>query len=91
MKLGDLRQFAPVLRTVAASAAAGLAAYFVRLSIEGAHSLAVLAVCSAVFGAVFLAAAFALGAVTDEEKSELARVYHAGSRRLGVSHAGEAQ
>jgi O-antigen/teichoic acid export membrane protein len=91
MKLGDLRQFAPVLRTVAASAAAGLAAYFVRLSIEGAHSLAVLAVCSAVFGAVFLAAAFALGAVTDEEKSELARVYHAGSRKLGLSHAGEAQ
>ncbi len=91
MRLGDLKQFAPVLRTIAASAAAGLATYIVRLSVEGAHSLVVFGICSAVFGAVFLVAAFSLGAVTAEEKSELARAYHSGSRKLGLSKAAEAR
>ncbi|MCI0490569.1 MAG: lipopolysaccharide biosynthesis protein [Blastocatellia bacterium] len=85
MSFRDIGRLAPILRTVAAATVAGLSAYAVRLSLGEAHALVTLAIGSAVFGLVFLIAAYAAGAVTDEEKAELVRFYRAGSRRLGLS------
>jgi O-antigen/teichoic acid export membrane protein len=86
-----LTQLAPILRTTAATAVAAMAAYFVKMALTDARVLIVLIACSATFGAVFAVVAFVIGAVTDEEKSELRRIYHSGSRRLGLSSATEAQ
>lgn len=87
----DARRLAPVLRTMAASAIAGVAAYAVKTSLGDARAFIIIAVCAAVFGAVFLLVAFLLGAVTDDEKSELRRFYRSGTRRLGFTSASEAQ
>ena len=70
---------------------AATAAYFVKASLGNARVLIALMVCSATFGAVFVIVAYVVGAVTDEEKSELRRVYRSGSRRLGLSSATEVQ
>lgn len=74
MTISDLKLLAPVLRTVAAAAIAGLAAFAVRLPLADARPLLSLAICSAVFGAVYLAMALVTGAVTGEEKDELRRL-----------------
>jgi O-antigen/teichoic acid export membrane protein len=87
----EIRRLAPTLRTVAASAIAGAAAYVVKLSFGDARLFLILAACSFIFGIVFLFAAFVMGAVTDYEKSELIRFYRSGARRLGFSSATEAQ
>ena len=85
-----LSQLSPMLRTAAASAVAGVAAYLVKAALGNVRLLLALMVCSATFGAVFAVVAFIIGAVTDEEKTELRRIYHSGSRRLGLSSATEA-
>ena len=74
MKLGDLKLLAPVLKTIASAAVAGLAALAARLPLADARPLVALVVCSAVFGAVYLAMALLTGAVTDEERAELRRL-----------------
>jgi O-antigen/teichoic acid export membrane protein len=90
VRAAHLAQLLPILRTAAASSLAAAAAYFVKATLGDARGLVILIVCSATFGAVFVAVAYMLGAVTDEEKSELRRVYRSGSRRLGLSSATEA-
>jgi hypothetical protein len=91
VRAAHLSQLAPILRTVAASSVAAMAAYFVKASLGNTRVLVALIVCSATFGAVFVLVAFIVGAVTDEEKTELRRVYRSGSRRLGLSSATEVQ
>ena len=91
VRAAHLTQLLPILRTAAASGAAAAAAYFMKASLGGARVLVVLAVCAATFAAVFAVVGYLVGAVTDEEKSELRRVYRSGSRRLGLSSATEAQ
>ena len=87
----ELRRLAPILRTIAASAIAGVAAYVIKIALTDAHIAFVLAASTAAFGVVFLFAAFLLGAVTDYEKAELIRFYRLGARRLGFSSAAEAR
>jgi O-antigen/teichoic acid export membrane protein len=91
MSLGDIRRLAPVLRTLAAASAAGLATFGVKLALAGAHTFVTLAVCSLVYGTVYLIATFITGAVTTSEKAEirgaLLSFYRLGSRRLGISAA----
>jgi O-antigen/teichoic acid export membrane protein len=91
VRAAHLSQLVPILRTIAASSLAAMAAYFVKASLGNACVLVVLIVCSATFGAVFVIVAYMVGAVTDEEKTELRRVYRSGSRRLGLSSATEVQ
>lgn len=74
MKLSDLKLLSPVMRTLAAAAVAGVAALAARLALAEARPFVALAVCSAIFGVVYLAMAILTGAVTDEEKSELRRL-----------------
>jgi O-antigen/teichoic acid export membrane protein len=90
VRRAHFRQLIPILRTLAASTAAALAAYFVKVALGDARVLVVLIVSASTFGAVFAVVAYLVGAVTDEEKSELRRVYQSGSRRLGLSSATEA-
>jgi O-antigen/teichoic acid export membrane protein len=66
----DLRQLAPALKTALAAVAAALAAFAVKLPLAEAHTLAKIVICGAVFVAVYLFAAYALGAVTGKEKAE---------------------
>lgn len=93
MSPGDIRHLVPVLRTIAAASVAGVAAYAVRLAYSGWHPFITLAVCSLVFAAVFLLAAFITGAVTASEQAEIRgaflKFYRAGSRRLGFSSPAE--
>jgi O-antigen/teichoic acid export membrane protein len=86
----EIRRLAPVVRTIAASAIAGLATYMVKMSLGDAHVIIVLAACASAFAVVFLLIAFLMGAVTDDEKSELMKFYRSGTRRLGFSSATEA-
>jgi O-antigen/teichoic acid export membrane protein len=66
----DLRHLTPALKTALAAGAAALAAYAVKLPLAQAHTLVKLVVCGAVFGAVYIFAAYAFGAVTGAEKME---------------------
>ena len=68
---GDLRHLRPALKTALAAGVAALAAFAVKLQFAQAHTLAKMAVCGAVFGAAYVFAAYALGAVTDAEKTEI--------------------
>jgi len=80
----DLRHLKPALKTALAAGAAALAAFAVKLQLANAHTLVQLVLCGAVFGAVYIFAACALGAVTDAEKAEfraaLSRFLPRGSR-----------
>jgi O-antigen/teichoic acid export membrane protein len=67
----DLRHLAPALKTVLATVAAALAAVVVKLPLAQASAPVKLVLCGAVFGAVYIFAAYALGAVTDAEKTEI--------------------
>ena len=87
----EIRRLAPVLKTISASTVAGIAAYIAKISLSDAHVFIVLVVCGSVFAVVFLFIAFVVGAVTDDEKSELRKFYRSGTRRLGFSSATEAQ
>ncbi|MGH9752302.1 MAG: lipopolysaccharide biosynthesis protein [Blastocatellia bacterium] len=81
---GDLRHLTPALKAALAAGAAALAAFAVKLSVANAHALVKLVLCGAAFGAVYIFAAYALGAVTDVEKAEfratLSRFLPRGSR-----------
>jgi hypothetical protein len=91
----DIRRLTSVLRTVGATTAAALATVAIKLLIASAHVFVVLVVSSTVFVAVFLAAAWIIGAITVSEKAEmrgaLLKVYRVGSTRLGLSTAAEIQ
>jgi O-antigen/teichoic acid export membrane protein len=67
---GDLRHLRPALKTALAAGAAALAAFAVKLPLAQAHAPVKMIICGAVFGAVYVFAAYALGAVTDAEKME---------------------
>ncbi|HVG20364.1 MAG TPA: hypothetical protein VNI02_15040, partial [Blastocatellia bacterium] len=94
MSPGDMRRLTPVLRTATAASFAAVAAYAVKVGLDDAlqglmqrmgtpklQVWAALAICGAVFAAVHLAAAFAMGAVTDEEKLELRGALYRVARR----------
>src|SRR5262245_1047919 len=68
---GDLRHLTPALKTALAAVAASLAAFAVKLPLANAHALVKMLLCGSAFGAVYIFAAYALGAVTDAEKAEL--------------------
>lgn len=80
----DLRHLKPALKTVLAVVGASLAAYIVKLPLAHAHALVKMVLCGAVFGSVYVPAAYALGAVTFAEKAEiratLSRFLPSGSR-----------
>ncbi|MGA9772448.1 MAG: oligosaccharide flippase family protein [Blastocatellia bacterium] len=86
----EIRRLAPVIKTITASTVAGIATYLAKMSLGDVHVFIVLAACASVFAVVFLFIAFIVGAVTDDEKSELIRFYRSGTRRLGFSSATEA-
>jgi len=67
----DLRHLTPALKTALATGAAALAAFAVKLPLAQAHTPVKLVLCGAAFGAVYIFAAYALGAVTDAEKTEI--------------------
>ena len=67
---GDLRHLKPALRTALAAGAAALAAFAVKLALEQAHASVKIIICGAVFGTVYVFAAYAFGAVTDAEKMD---------------------
>jgi O-antigen/teichoic acid export membrane protein len=66
---GDLRHLTPALKTALAAGAAALAAFAVKLPLAQSRTPVKLVLCGAVFGAVYIFAAYALGAVTDAEKT----------------------
>src|SRR5262245_55961072 len=66
----DLRLLGPALKTGLAAAVAALAAFAMKLPLADAHTLVKMLLCGAVFGAVYIFAAYALGAVTDAERAE---------------------
>jgi O-antigen/teichoic acid export membrane protein len=68
---GDLRHLAPALKAVLATGAATLAAFALKLPLAQTGAPAKLALCGAVFAAVYVFAAYAMGAVTDAEKMEI--------------------
>jgi len=80
----DLRHLRPALKAALAAGAAALAAFAVKLPLANAHALVKMVLCGAVFGAVYVFAAYMLGAVTDAEKAEfratLSRFLPRGSR-----------
>ncbi len=67
----DLSHLAPALKTVLAAVAAALAAFAMKLPLAHAHTPVKMLLCGAVFGAVYIFAANALGVVTDAEKAGL--------------------
>jgi O-antigen/teichoic acid export membrane protein len=66
---GDLSHLAPALKTFWAVAAAALATFAIKLLLAHAHMQVKMLFCGAVFGAVYIFSAYALGAVTDAEKA----------------------
>lgn len=95
MSPAHVLRFAPVLRTVAAAAVAGVSAFAVRLAFAGWPPLITLVVCSSVFLTVWVLAALVTGAVTPSEQAEMrgtvVKFYRSGWRRLGFSAAAEIQ
>jgi O-antigen/teichoic acid export membrane protein len=80
----DLSHLTPALKTFLAAAAAALAAFAMKLAVAHSRMPVKMLLCGAVFGAVYIFAANALGAVTDQEKTEfratLSRFLPRGSR-----------
>jgi O-antigen/teichoic acid export membrane protein len=68
---GDLRHLAPALKTVLATGAAALGAFTVKLPLAQAGAPVRLIICGAVFGSIYVFAAYALGALTGAEKAEI--------------------
>lgn len=67
----DLRHLAPLLRIAAAAAAAAALTLVVKVLLPSAQALLLFLICAAVFGLVYIVAAFAMGAVSEEEKEGL--------------------
>jgi hypothetical protein len=90
----DLRHLRPALKTALATVAAALTAFVVKLTLAQTYMPVNMIICGAVFGVVYVFAAYALGAVTDAEKTEfratLSRFMSRGSRvrqKLGATGA----
>jgi len=71
----DLRRLAPLLRIAATTAVAAVLTMMVRFMLLHAHTLVTFVVCAAVFGLVYVITAFAIGAVSEEEKAGLRRLW----------------
>lgn len=67
--VSDLRHLTPALKTALAAATAALAAFAMKLPLKHSPTPVKILLCAAVFGAVYLFAAYAFGAVTDAEKA----------------------
>jgi O-antigen/teichoic acid export membrane protein len=91
----DLRRLLPLFRIAAAASVAMLAAFFARLPLTETRAIVVFLVCSAVFCAVYIAAALLFGAVTEIEKGELrglfSRFVRLSSSFLRLSPVGESK
>ena len=71
VKREDLKQLAPVARTVPAVIVAMIAAYTVKTLVNFAHSIVIIGACATVFALMYLIATVVFGALTTEDKSEL--------------------
>jgi hypothetical protein len=67
----DVRYLAPITKTIAAAALAALAAFTAKHLLPGMRPLVTLAICAALFSAVYLSAAFVIGVVTEADKTDL--------------------
>jgi O-antigen/teichoic acid export membrane protein len=90
LKLKDLRYLTPLLRTFAAAAGASVAVILIRQLLTDPRPVTSLLLCFVSFGSVYLILAFAIGAVTDAEKSDLRNVLSGFYRRARVSSAVQA-
>ena len=90
LKLGDLRYLTPLARTFAAAAAAAAVTFSIKHLLPDVRAAAALLICSAIFGVVYLAVAFLVGAVTDAEKSDLRSALPGFNRPAKVSSATQA-
>ncbi len=87
----DLRALASVLRATAAAVVAALLTLGVKSLLPPAPPLVIFLLCGALFGLVYLLTAFAVGAVSAEEKALLRKLWHKLTRHrlLRVSSATE--
>ncbi|HEY3136218.1 MAG TPA: lipopolysaccharide biosynthesis protein [Blastocatellia bacterium] len=91
----DIRRFAPLARTAAATVVAALITALIKFVLPGSPAFVVLAICSSVFVTTFAIMAFITGAVSASEKAEmrgtLLKFHRLGAARLGFSTAAEIQ
>lgn len=91
----DLRQFTSLWRLVAAALIAAMATMAFRLALTELPVQLILLIGVLVYGAIYLVALFALGAVTAEERSRLRALWHKifrlGAMRDEISSAPELQ
>jgi O-antigen/teichoic acid export membrane protein len=80
----ELRRLTPVARTAMASAVADLATLAVKMSLPYSAPKLSLVLTAGLFGAVYLACAFATGVISDGEKAEMIRFYRIGWKRTGL-------
>ncbi|MGH9938337.1 MAG: lipopolysaccharide biosynthesis protein, partial [Blastocatellia bacterium] len=92
MSRRDLRRLAPLLRIAAAAAAAAMGALVTKFALRQAHVMVLFLVSAIVFGLIYLTTAYAIGAVSEDEKASLSNLWEVISRRttrLRVSSATE--
>jgi O-antigen/teichoic acid export membrane protein len=92
MSRRDLKRLAPLLRIAAAAAVAAIAALATRFTLQHSPTIVTFLVCASVFGLVYLVTAAVVGAVSEEEKAGLNKLWEVllrRSTRLGVSSATE--
>jgi O-antigen/teichoic acid export membrane protein len=87
----DLRPLLSVLRVAAAAGVAALLTIGVKSLLPHAPALVIFVLCAALFGVVYLLTAFAVGAVSEEDKAGLRQLWNklARHRLLRVSSATE--
>lgn len=73
LRLHDLWQLAPAIRTVISALIASLLTWILKESVESLPPIIILAVCTSGFSVVFLLCAWLMGAITDEEKIGIRR------------------
>ena len=73
MSRRDFRYLVPLLRTAAAAAVAAMVVLGVKRTTQHWPPLMAFLICSAIFGLIYLVAAFVVGAVTDAERAALKR------------------
>ncbi|MBO0861799.1 MAG: lipopolysaccharide biosynthesis protein [Chloracidobacterium sp.] len=90
----DLRHLTPALKTALGAGAAAMIAFAVKLMLTQASAPVRIILCGAVFGAVYIFAAYTLGAVTDDEKAYIRETlsrflsrWKSARRRLGATRA----
>lgn len=74
MSLGSLKPLSSISHTVISALLAMAGTYPVKLLLHGQSAILILLVCSVVFTAVMLVAAFLTGAITEQEKAELRKL-----------------